>query len=295
MTGFDPLDDEPAALTPQGGQGNTGGVGGASGQSDMGGSGSGSGSGGTMGIRPDAGAGSGGTMVVPLSDGSVPMVDAGPPVITSCTGKDNLDDCEDGNHCTDDDFCFNEVCMGGSAHVCGDDCNSGVCNEATDSCEKTPLPNDTKCGFWGAFSCVDGTCVQPLLMCTDGGECTPTCTGSTCNVSCPNLTSCAPSCTNGATCNVDCQSTQTCTVACQDSNCTTMCQGAGICDVDCQGATASCAIFCTDPSGCEESECLDGASCVLQCDEMESCGFKECWAGEQQCGNGKVVCNADCV
>jgi hypothetical protein len=74
------------------------------------------------------------------------------------------------------------------------------------------------------------------------------------------------------------------------------CEESGTCDVDCSGRDASCSIVCTDPSGCEDNECLDGASCALRClEQAQDCGFKECWAGEQQCDDGlTITCNADC-
>jgi len=295
MAGFDPLDDEQAALSPQGGTGNSGGMGSAAGQSGGGsgtGSGGRSGSGGMAGFVPDAGSGTGGSMVTPMQDASVP--DSGPLLVTNCTGKDNLEDCEDGLSCTVDDYCFNEVCIGGVTRACGDECNTGSCNEIDDACELTPLPNNTKCGFLDAFTCSNGRCTNPVTKCTEGGECTPTCTNATCNISCPNANSCESSCTNGAECMIDCQGTANCKVSCEDSSCETKCQGSGICEVGCEGSGTSCAIFCNDASGCDQTTCLEGASCVLLCDVTETCGFKDCWAGEQQCGDGKVVCNGVC-
>jgi hypothetical protein len=64
----------------------------------------------------------------------------------------------------------------------------------------------------------------------------------------------------------------------------------------CAGSSAVCAVTCTDPSGCNESECLNGATCILTClEDAESCGFKECWTDPVWCDDGiTVVCNDEC-
>jgi len=289
MNGFEPLDDQPSSGTgSQAGEGGSGGMshtltGGQSGGGHAGGSGGTSGVGGAR----DGGAGSGGT-ISPMNDASVPSKDGGV-VSPECAGKQDLDRCEDGKYCTFEDYCLGGACIGGSARACSDECNSGTCVESQRSCELTPLPNDTECGIFDAFTCVDGRCMSPVIMCTEGGDCTPSCTGRTCDVSCPNTNSCHPTCTAGATCNVNCQGSSECKVECTSSECNVMCQGSGTCDVDCTG-DASCDVVCTDASGCEETDCLDGSACALRCTEAEDCGFRNCWAGEQQCGDGSVVC-----
>jgi hypothetical protein len=301
MTGFEPLESDPSAGagSSQAGDDGSGGMSqtfmGGQGGAGQGGGGAG-GSGGTAGVdgARDAGAGSGG-MIRPMNDGSVPMLDGGV-VSPECRGKDDLDACEDGKFCTTRDYCMGGACIGGSPLSCGDECNTGTCNESQRSCELTPVPNDTECGFgfFDAFKCIDGRCSSPTMMCTEGGECTPSCTGGTCDVSCPNTDSCQPTCSDGSTCNVDCQGSAECKVQCESSTCAVQCQGSGTCDVDCT-AGATCGVICTDASGCEETDCLDGSKCTLLCTEAEDCGFRNCWANEQQCPDGKVVCGgAEC-
>lgn len=296
--GFEPLEDSSNPL-PQSGEGGggmtspvtggTGGTGGSGGQGGSGGTGGVSGTGGSGGTIAGSGGSSGG-------DAAVPMPDGGPPVITQCTGKEDFDECDDGKYCTREDFCLADVCMSGTARVCGDDCNTGSCNDTTDECELVPKSNDTECGWGGAFQCTNGVCSSPIISCTDGGDCSPSCTNRECMINCPNANACDSTCANAADCTIDCQGAGTCQAECTDAYCMVLCQDSGTCDVDCSGDTAVCAVYCTDASGCEETDCLDGASCVLQCDEQaESCGFKTCWSSdEQQCEDGSVVCNAEC-
>jgi hypothetical protein len=59
----------------------------------------------------------------------------------------NGNPCADGLYCTDPDECTGGVC-GGSARDCssaGDQCNDGVCNETTDTCEPRPKTDGTAC------------------------------------------------------------------------------------------------------------------------------------------------------
>ncbi len=71
----------------------------------------------------------------------------------------------DGTGCSDMQFCtVNDVCTAGTcsgmARDCdgvGDECNLGVCNESSDSCEQSPKPNGSSC--------------DDQLFCTDGDVC----------------------------------------------------------------------------------------------------------------------------
>jgi hypothetical protein len=80
------------------------------------------------------------------------------------TPKDG-DPCDDGLYCTEPDVCTVGLCWSSSARNCssaGDQCNDGVCNETTDSCEPQPKTDGTACddGNPGTEddSCSDGVC-----------------------------------------------------------------------------------------------------------------------------------------
>jgi hypothetical protein len=246
-----------------GGTGGRSGTGGTGGQSGQGGTGGDSGDGGTGGVTPP----------------------------NPCEGKDNFDVCND-----DGLFCTVEYCWFGNCvvedRICSNECNTGTCDKATDSCVYTPRSNDTECGN-PPVMCEDGVCPTPAMQCTD--ECNPTCSDD-CEYDCTEVSSCRPTCSNGTKCEVDCRDSTQCKLTCLDSTCAMQCERAGTCDVQCSGDSSVCSIVCTDPSGCTESRCLEGASCSLRClEEAEDCGFAECWAGEQQCDDGlTITCNADC-
>src|SRR6185503_20318944 len=72
----------------------------------------------------------------------------------ACTHPNNTAPCDDGLFCTVNDTCGGGTC-GGSPRNCasaGDQCNVGVCNEATDQCVPQPRPNGTSCTDGNACS-----------------------------------------------------------------------------------------------------------------------------------------------
>ena len=101
--------------------------------------------------------------------------------------------CDDGEFCTVSDVCAAGVC-GGAQRDCSaaaDQCNSGACDEVTDSCVPAPLANDTPCddGLYCTVgeSCQAGQCAggTPRECTAQGGACrsgvcdetTDSCTG----------------------------------------------------------------------------------------------------------------------
>ena len=80
--------------------------------------------------------------------------------------------CEDGAYCTVGDKCDGQYgCLPGGARDCSavaDACNTGACDEAGDTCKKTPATNGTTCS--------DGD------ICTSGDKCTNGICGGTANL-----------------------------------------------------------------------------------------------------------------
>ncbi|MBM4386892.1 MAG: proprotein convertase P-domain-containing protein, partial [Deltaproteobacteria bacterium] len=72
--------------------------------------------------------------------------------------------CNDGQFCTVADTCQAGVCSSGGARDCSvetDQCNTGVCNETSDSCVKSPVADNTICEKDGLGCTID--------KCTTGG------------------------------------------------------------------------------------------------------------------------------
>lgn len=87
--------------------------------------------------------------------------------------------CNDGLFCTINDRCELGICVGPATNNCdefGDQCNAGVCDELTDTCSGTPLPNGIPCdeGLWciDNSTCQNGTCQGGEPHCNDGIPCT---------------------------------------------------------------------------------------------------------------------------
>jgi hypothetical protein len=115
--------------------------------------------------------------------------------------------CDDGLFCTVGDLCESGACVPGSARDCSgasDQCNDGVCNETTDTCEPQPKA--------GTPTCDDG------LFCTDGDRCV----AGTCTATGPHDCSASGNQCNDGVCN---ETTNACvaqpkagTPACDDGN-----------------------------------------------------------------------------
>ena len=81
--------------------------------------------------------------------------------------------CEDGLFCTEDDGCDGfGACTSGEDRDCSeadDACNSGVCEEATQTCGKVPVSNGTTCSDGDACtineSCSAGVCLSGGNLC----------------------------------------------------------------------------------------------------------------------------------
>jgi hypothetical protein len=75
--------------------------------------------------------------------------------------------CTDGQYCTITDVCIAGACSGASrdCSAMADSCNSGTCNEGSDTCAKAPRANGTICddGFFCTVgdACQGGSCAAP--------------------------------------------------------------------------------------------------------------------------------------
>jgi len=107
----------------------------------------------------------GGCIGTPMNcdDGKVCTTDTCSPA-TGCVFTNNSEPCDDGMFCTVDDVCTNAEC-GGSPRDCsevGDQCNLGVCNEATNLCEPQPAEDGTSCDDDNTCTsndhCISGIC-----------------------------------------------------------------------------------------------------------------------------------------
>jgi hypothetical protein len=89
-------------------------------------------------------------------------------------------DCDDGLYCNGAETCLAGVCKAGTTVECAvlnDQCNTGICDEALDTCVVQPKPNDTSCDD-GLYCNIGETCQIGVCgggearNCTDGESCT---------------------------------------------------------------------------------------------------------------------------
>jgi hypothetical protein len=181
-----------------------------------------------------------------------------------CADPDcNLVSCDDGNSCTQADFCMAGVCTGTDPVICtpSDQCHASTCNTGTGLCEETEDPDGTACD--------DGDTCTSGEVCEDG-----VCTGDPA----PNDTPCNDGdlCTNGDVCT------------------------GGVCGgtpLDCSGSGDDCNVGSCDPQTgiCETEPAPDGTSCDL---DQDQCSVDECTAGTcinvgelpvEECEEGLVI------
>jgi hypothetical protein len=206
--------------------------------------------------------------------------------LDQCEGVPRTDGevCEDGLYCTIDDQCFGGACASGSQRDCGatgGSCFDGTCNENTDQCEGSVLPDGTGCDdedpCTSGDQCTGGNCLGAQ---TDCGHLDGPCAQGACN---PVTGDCESLATNEG---LSCDDGQYCTEgdACSLGTCT----GA---ERDCSHLTAECAVGscnegadqcqaqpvgngqpcddgdpCTFPDTCQGTTCQSGPPCPLGCD-----------------------------
>ncbi len=95
--------------------------------------------------------------------------------LDQCEGvpKDDGASCDDGLYCTVDDQCLGGACQSGPERDCaasGGSCVDGTCNEDTDQCEGTALPDGTPCDDQDLCTtddkCMGGSCTGVQTDCS---------------------------------------------------------------------------------------------------------------------------------
>jgi cysteine-rich repeat protein len=206
----------------------------------------------------------------------------------ACTHPNNTVPCNDGQFCTVNDACAGGACTG-TPRDCsgaGNQCNLGVCNEATDQCEAQPLANNTPCTDGNACTqtdtCQGGSCTgtnpvvcNPLDQCHDAGTCN-TLSGVCSNPAKPNGSACSDNdaCTQSDTCQGG---------ACTGANpvvCTPLdqCHDAGTCNAltgTCSDPAKPDGTGCTDNNACTQSDTCQGGACSgtnpVVCTPLDQC------------------------
>jgi hypothetical protein len=211
------------------------------------------------------------------SAGAAP-IDAGANDPAACLGRSNGAPCEDGLFCTVGDRCFGGSCLSGVERDCSAQatvCNLAECSEADAACVLRPAFDGVAFGCGDGEFCVGGACVAGE-SCPSGENCDYSCPGTTCNYQCSEANRCAIDCAGGSTCLV---------ATCRNADCEVSC-----------AAGSSCILNCFGAHDCHHVVCSDGARCAMNCAFADNCEFESCGdpAGARLCGDGWIVCNADC-
>lgn len=219
--------------------------------------------------------------------------------------------CDDGAYCTVNDVCTDGVCGGGSRDCSAeaDQCNTGVCNEASDQCEPTPRVDGTSCDD-GAYcnvgeACLAGVCTGgSMRQCgASGGSCregvcdeaNDTCTGDPV----PNGTVCDDGlyCTSGDAC-VDgtCVGPVPTDCSAEDDDC-----NVGQCNEslnECVKAPVPNTTQCNDDLYCTVSDiCTDGVcgGAPRDCStEDDACNVGRCDEANNTCGKRPLSDGTGC-
>ncbi len=200
--------------------------------------------------------------------------------------KTNGSQCDDGNLCTQTDYCQNGVCLGSNAVVCAapDQCHeAGTCDPATGLCSNPNKPNGSQCD--------DGQ------FCTDGDYCQ---SGICRSGSARNCSAYADECNDGV-CNESadrCEaSPKSAGTSCGNSS-SSQCDNPDTCDGagNCESNFVSSGTNCDDGSYCNVGETCDGAgNCsggsARDCDDGQYCnGTESCDDGIDDCVSSGNPC-----
>jgi hypothetical protein len=239
-----------------------------------------------------------------------------------CVYQDNTASCNDGNSCTQNDFCQDGACVG-AAILCDDDniCTADSCNPLSGCLfEPTAAACDDGDACTEDDACQQGECSGKPVLCDDDNVCTDdSCDPATGCVAYPNEDPCDDDdpCTDGdfcagAECNggppTNCDDANSCTedlcskadgcinntlsgVACDDGN---PCTSGDICDDgECvYEKPTECDDFnpCTANSCDPQTGCLADPISGTQCNDENACTVDDiCTAGE--CSGGLISCN----
>ncbi len=196
--------------------------------------------------------------------------------------------CEDGEHCTVTDTCVAGVCTTGPARDCSeldDDCNTGVCNETLDKCEKDARPDGTSCddGLYCTENeaCAAGTCQGTEKDCSASGD---QCNDGVCDeikdqcdaVPKPDGTNCD----NGLYCTVNDKCLSGNCAAGQDRDCsdTDPCT-----DDYCAEIQQRCEHETVEPCCGDDEDCDDGDPCTS--DHCHESNHRCYWQPNQACSS----------
>ncbi|TNF23689.1 MAG: hypothetical protein EP329_26825 [Deltaproteobacteria bacterium] len=211
---------------------------------------------------------------------TTPVDTADAVVDTQCVGVRTGDPCDDGNPCTQNDKCIDEVCRGALVSCSDDDpCTDDSCDPVA-GCVFTP--NTATCDDGNACTtsdkCADGVCAgRPAsnLACNDGDPCTL-----------------QDVCTNGVCAGAvnDCNDLNPCTQdSCDVSNPDAI-QGTGCVHAPIEG-TCDDANPCTVQDACSEGACVGQVNLGGACSDGDLCTTGETCQEDGSCGMGvAVVC-----
>ncbi len=187
-----------------------------------------------------------------------------------CEASELSGSCNDGNACTNGDFCSGGVCVGATAIDCSDDgnpCTSEMCDPASGACVHPPVGPGISCE--GRDLCTINTTCQPDGSCGGGAPRCPDdpspCIQAVCNPSsalCGTLFPEGALCLNGACSGGEC--------ACR----------AGFQD-------------CNDDGSCECDRSSHFCDSAGQCQPYRTCGA--CATGEACCPCTGACVNPDCL
>jgi hypothetical protein len=209
--------------------------------------------------------------------------------------------CSDGLFCTLGETCAGGECGGGDARDCSaltDQCNVGICDEASGACVAQPATDGTTCDD-GLFctsgdSCQSGLCTGGAPVncsaltnqcnvgtCDESGDAcfaVPVAEGTSCSdgLACNVGEACAAgACTGGAA--LDCSAF---TNQCNTGSCS---ETAGGCIATALPATTSCedGLYCTTGDHCSAGGCVAGTA--RSCADSDTCTTDSCNDGTDVC------------
>ncbi|MCK5804521.1 MAG: hypothetical protein KAI66_16910, partial [Lentisphaeria bacterium] len=209
-------------------------------------------------------------------------------------GCESNAECEDDLYCTVNERCEEGLCLSDTrdCEPAGDDCNAGVCDEASTSCVREALPNDTLCTDDDLFCtgdeiCRSGDCVSA------GNPCEP---ADSCDENTDACGGCgdgevlgSEECDPGTPQNDNCCDAATCKwVVDGEADPQDECSGAAECQLDVCGGGGECTLANAE----DGTDCGDSTPSL--CDGADTCHAGHC---ETNLAGADTLCRdeaADC-